>query len=153
MPPGGDTRPLRACASSPPGKTLPCQQGQRHTVEWRKNFVVFEFETLLAFGVGASLVALSPLVRRYGNQQAADSMSETGRSLAKRGIKMGVAVAGVATTAAQTVARGAAEAAESFNDLVAEARAEMDAGAGEKADAATEEPSEEPATVTEVSLD
>ncbi len=110
---------------------------------------MFEFETLLAFGVGASLVALAPLVRRYGNQQVGDSMSDTGRSLAKRGIKMGVAVAGVATTAAQAVARGAAEAAESFNDLVAEARAEMNASPGETA----EESDEAPATVTEVSLD
>jgi hypothetical protein len=116
-----------------------------------QTFAVFEFETLLAFGVGASLVALAPLVRRYGSQQVGDSMSETGRSLAKRGIKMGVAVAGVATTAAQSVARGAAEAAESLNDLVAEARAEMNAS--DNADAAAKGPDEAPATVTEVSLD
>lgn len=69
---------------------------------------MFELETVLAFGLGASLVALAPLVRRYGNQQVGDSMSATGKSLAKRGIKVGVAVAGVASTAAQTVARGAA---------------------------------------------
>ncbi len=37
-------------------------------------------------------------------------MSATGKSLAKRGIKVGVAVAGVASTAAQSVVRGAAEA-------------------------------------------
>jgi hypothetical protein len=114
-----------------------------------ESFAVFEFETLLAFGVGASLVALAPLVRRYGNPQVGDSMSDTGRSLAKRGIKMGVAVAGVATTAAQAVARGAAEAAESFHDLVAEARAEMNASPGETA----EDSDEAPATATEVSLD
>jgi hypothetical protein len=113
---------------------------------------VFEFETLLAFGVGASLVALAPLVRRYGSQQVGDSMSDTGRSLAKRGIKMGVAVAGVASTAAQSVARGAAEAAESFNDLVAEARAEMSASHQDTGDA-SEEADQSPATVTEVSLD
>jgi hypothetical protein len=112
---------------------------------------VFEFETLLAFGVGASLVALAPLVRKYGNPQVSDSMSSTGRSLAKRGIKMGVAVAGVATTAAQSVARGAAEAAESFNDLVAEARAEMTAPASQDPEAAEADGS--PTTVSEVSLD
>ncbi len=86
---------------------------------------MFEFETLLAFGVGAGLVGLAPLARRFGGEQLGDSMSATGKSLAKRGIKVGVAVAGVASTAAQSVARGAAEAAESFNDLVAEARAEL----------------------------
>lgn len=113
---------------------------------------MFEFETLLAFGVGASLVALAPLVRRYGSQQVGDSMSDTGRSLAKQGIKLGVTVAGVASTAAQSVARGAAEAAESFNDLVAEARAEMNANHHETAGAA-DEANEAPATVAEVSLD
>ncbi len=86
---------------------------------------MFEFETLLAFGVGAGLVGLAPLARRFGGDQLGDSMSATGKSLAKRGIKMGVVVAGVASTAAQSVARGAAEAAESFNDLVAEARSEL----------------------------
>ncbi len=80
-------------------------------------------------------------------------MSSTGRSLAKRGIKMGVAVAGVATTAAQTVARGAAEAAESFNDLVAEVKAEMAASPGEPTPPAATESDEAPATVTEISLD
>jgi hypothetical protein len=114
---------------------------------------VFEFETLLAFGVGASLVALAPLVRKYGNQQVGDSMSSTGRSLAKRGIKMGVAVAGVASTAAQSVARGAAEAAESFTDLVAEARAEMNATASTSNDPEAAETRDAAATGSEESLD
>lgn len=87
---------------------------------------MFEFETVLAFGVGASLVALAPVVRRMGNHQLGDSMSNVGKSMAKSGIKVGVTVAGVAGTAARNVTRSAAEAAESFVDLVAEARAEMD---------------------------
>ena len=113
---------------------------------------MFELETVLAFGVGACLVALAPLVRKSGNPQVGDSMSATGKSLAKRGIKVGVAVAGVASSAAQTIARGAAEAAESFNDLVAEAKAEMsqssDGGGGGEAGAEGET-----TTVSEVSLD
>jgi hypothetical protein len=91
---------------------------------------MFEFETVLAFGVGASLVALAPMVKRMGNHQLSDSMSSVGKSMAKSGIKVGVTVAGVAGTAARNVARTAAEAAESFVDLVAEAKTEMeDSGA------------------------
>jgi hypothetical protein len=87
---------------------------------------MFEFETVLAFGVGASLVALAPMVKRMGNHQLSDSMSSVGKSMAKGGIKVGVTVAGVAGTAARNVARTAAEAAESFVDLVAEAKSEME---------------------------
>jgi hypothetical protein len=87
---------------------------------------MFEFETVLAFGVGGSLVALAPMVRRMGNHQLSDSMSNVGKSMAKNGIKVGVTVAGVAGTAARNVARTAAEAAESLVDLVAEAKSEMD---------------------------
>jgi hypothetical protein len=90
------------------------------------HYPMFEFETVLAFGVGASLVALAPMVRRMGNHQLGDSMSSVGKSMAKNGIKVGVTVAGVAGTAARNVARTAAEAAESLVDLVAEAKSEMD---------------------------
>lgn len=87
---------------------------------------MFELETVLAFGVGAGLVALAPMVRRLGNQQLGDSMNQVGRTMAKGGIKVGVTVAGAAGTAARTVARHAAEAVESLGDLVAEARTELD---------------------------
>jgi hypothetical protein len=89
--------------------------------------VMFELETLLAFSLGAGLVSLAPLVRKLGNQQLGDSMNQAGRTMAKGGIKLGVTVAGVAGTAARSVARHAAEAAESIGDLVAEARTELDA--------------------------
>lgn len=88
---------------------------------------VFELETVLAFGVGAGLVTLAPMVRRLGNPQLGDSMHNVGRSMAKSGIKLGVAVAGVAGSAARSVAQHAAETVESFGDLVAEARNELDA--------------------------
>lgn len=87
---------------------------------------MFEFETVLAFGVGASLVALAPMVKRMGNHQLSDSMNSVGKTMAKNGIKVGVAVAGVAGSAARNVAKTAAEAAESFVDLVAEAKSEME---------------------------
>lgn len=88
---------------------------------------MFELETVLAFGVGAGLVTLAPMVRRLGNPQLGDSMHNVGRSMAKSGIKLGVTVAGVAGNAARSVAQHAAETAESFGDLVAEARSELDA--------------------------
>ena len=88
---------------------------------------MFELETLLAFGVGAGLVALAPMVRRMGHVSLGDSMGQAGRSMAKGGIKVGVTVAGVAGTAARNVAKHAAEAAETLVDLVAEAKSEMEA--------------------------
>jgi hypothetical protein len=92
---------------------------------------VFELETVLAFGVGAGLVALAPMVRRLGNPQLGDSMNHVGRTMAKGGIKVGVTVAGAAGNAARSVARHAAEAAESLGDLVAEARTELETTAVE----------------------
>jgi len=88
---------------------------------------VFELETILAFGVGAGLVTLAPMVRRLGKPELGDSMHNVGRSMAKNGIKLGVTVAGAAGSAARSVARHASEAAESFGDLVAEARTELEA--------------------------
>ena len=90
------------------------------------NLQMFELETLLAFGVGAGLVALAPMVRRMGHVSLGDSMGQAGRSMAKGGIKVGVTVAGVAGAAARNVAKHAAEAAESLGDLVAEAKSELD---------------------------
>ena len=109
---------------------------------------MFELETVLAFGVGAGLVAMAPMVRRMGNHQLSDSMSTVGKSMAKNGIKVGVTVAGVAGTAARNVASTAAEAAESFVDLVAEAKSEMDES-GAASDAA---PASEKA-ITKVKVD
>jgi hypothetical protein len=109
---------------------------------------MFEFETVLAFGVGASLVALAPMVKRMGNHQLSDSMSSVGKSMAKSGIKVGVTVAGVAGSAARNVARTAAEAAESFVDLVAEAKSELEDSGAAKTAAATPEKA-----ITKVSID
>ncbi|MFM8525401.1 MAG: hypothetical protein ACKOCM_07250 [Cyanobacteriota bacterium] len=109
---------------------------------------MFEFETVLAFGVGASLVALAPMVRRMGNHKLSDSMSSVGKTMAKSGIKVGITVAGVAGSAARNVARTAAEAAESFVDLVAEAQSELDDNA-----AAADKPPAAETTITKVSVD
>lgn len=116
---------------------------------------MFEFETVLAFGVGAGLVALAPMVRRLGNPQLGDSMNNVGRSMAKSGIKLGVTVAGAAGAAAKSVARQAAEAAESFGDLVAEARTELDVDPSEvgNSKASTSNGLKKTVTVTSVATD
>ena len=35
---------------------------------------MFELETLAAFGAGAALMAMAPVVRKLGNQELGDSM-------------------------------------------------------------------------------
>lgn len=117
---------------------------------------MFELETVLAFGVGAGLVALAPMVRRLGNPQLGDSMNHVGRTMAKGGIKVGVTVAGAAGSAARTVARHAAEAAESLGDLVAEARTELDGAAVEAQPAPQKQPAsrtKKQVTVTDVTVE
>lgn len=116
---------------------------------------MFELETVLAFGVGAGLVALAPMVRKLGNPQLGDSMNNAGRSMAKNGIKLGVTVAGAAGAAAKSVARQAAEAAETFGDLVAEARTELDTAETlpSNGKAAASSNRKKAVTVTQVSVD
>jgi hypothetical protein len=86
---------------------------------------MFELESILFLGLGAGLMALAPLVRNAGNHKLGDSMAQSGRSMAKGGVKLCVVVAGAAGGAASYVARQASEAAESFVDLVVEAKSEL----------------------------
>ncbi len=85
---------------------------------------MFELETLAAFGAGAALMALAPVVRKMGNQELGDSMGQAGRTMAKGGVKVGLVAADVAGKVAKGVAKNAAEVAESFVDLVEEAKSE-----------------------------
>lgn len=81
---------------------------------------------LVAFGIGAGLMALAPAVSAVtGGSKLSRSMSETGRDLTKRGLKLGVVVADKVSEASKSVAHNVAEFGESFNDLVAEARADL----------------------------
>ena len=57
---------------------------------------MFEFEMVVAFGAGAALMAMAPVVRKMGNQELGDSMGQAGRSMAKSGVKVGIVAAGVA---------------------------------------------------------
>ena len=47
---------------------------------------MFEFEMIVAFGAGAALMAMAPVVRKMGNHELGDSMGQTGRSMAKSGV-------------------------------------------------------------------
>ena len=49
---------------------------------------MFEFEMIVAFGAGAALMAMAPVVRKMGNHELGDSMGQTGRSMAKSGVKV-----------------------------------------------------------------
>jgi len=92
---------------------------------WSKFLLrMFELETLAAFGAGAALMALAPVVRKMGNQELGDSMGQAGRTMAKGGVKVGLVAADVAGKVAKGVAKNAAEVAESFVDLVEEAKSE-----------------------------
>ena len=93
------------------------------------NRFMFELETVLAFSVGAGLVAIAPIVSKFGNQQLGDAMSHSGKKMAKEGIKLGVTIIDVAGTATKSFTRRAAEAVESIGDLVAEARTELESEA------------------------
>ena len=89
--------------------------------------LMFELEMLVAFGIGAGLMALAPAVSAVtGGSKLSRNMSETGRDLTKRGLKLGVVVADKVAEASKSVAHNVAEFGESFNDLVAEARADLD---------------------------
>jgi len=90
------------------------------------NKVMFELEMLVAFGIGAGLMALAPAVSAVtGGSKLSRSMAETGRDLTKRGLKVGVVVADKVSEVTHSMVHNVSEIGESFNDLVAEARADL----------------------------
>lgn len=113
---------------------------------------MFELETLAAFGAGAALMAMAPVVRKMGNQELGDSMGQAGRNMAKSGVKVGLVAAGAAGKVARGVAKGAAEVAESFVDLVEEAKSEQSDERSVDADASKPSVAKEP-VITEVTVE
>jgi len=93
---------------------------------------MLEPEAVLAFGVGKSLMAPAAMEGRMGSPQLSASTGHAGLTLARGGIKVGVTIAGIAGTAARSVARAAAETAGSFIDLITEARSELEQGDGSR---------------------
>ena len=113
---------------------------------------MFEIETLAAFGAGAALMAMAPVVRKLGNQELGDSMGQAGRTMAKNGVKSGLVAVGTAEKVAKGVAKGAAEVAETFVDLVEEAKSENTSSADASSSSISKDESSRP-TITDVTLE
>ncbi|CCI13617.1 Genome sequencing data, contig C270 [Microcystis aeruginosa PCC 9806] len=77
-------------------------------------------EELLLLGAGAvAVLVVAPIVRAAVNPELGKSISDSGRDLIKGGLKFGME-----TT--EKLQSSFAEATESWNDLVAEAKSEVD---------------------------
>lgn len=88
---------------------------------------MFELETLLAFGLGAGLMALAPVVAAVAGKDSklTSAVAGGGRSLTKQGLKLGLVVADKTSAAVKGIGRGVAEVGESFTDVLAEAKADL----------------------------
>jgi hypothetical protein len=88
---------------------------------------MFELETLIAFGIGAGLVALAPVVGLITGKDSklTTSVGSAGRSLTKKGLKAGLFLTDKAGSAARFVGHGFSEVGESFADILAEAKADL----------------------------
>ncbi|MEG3438525.1 DUF5132 domain-containing protein [Pannus brasiliensis CCIBt3594] len=76
-------------------------------------------ELLIIGGVGVAGIIVFGSAIALVNPQAGEAISETGRTLAKNGLKLGM-------EAVEKVQSSIAEAGESWNDIVAEAKAERE---------------------------
>jgi hypothetical protein len=89
-------------------------------------------EPVAAIGVGIAALVLAPVIGALGNPEVGKSLANSGRDLTKSGIKWGLETF-------EKVQETVAEAGESWNDLVAEAQAEVkNAKNSAKPDAPTE---------------
>jgi hypothetical protein len=114
---------------------------------------MFEFEMIVAFGAGAALMAMAPVVRKMGNHELGDSMGQTGRNMAKSGVKVGIVAAGAAGKVVRGVAKSAAEVAESFVYLVEEAKTEAVSNDSVDDETKTDDAKKSSATITEVTVE
>lgn len=76
-------------------------------------------EPIVALGIGIAAIALTPLIGSIINPELGQNLSDSGKNLAKQGIRVGMETY-------DKIQSGVAEAAESWNDLVAEAQAELE---------------------------
>lgn len=113
---------------------------------------MFELETLAAFGAGAALMAMAPVVRKLGNQELGDSMGQAGRKMAKSGVKIGLVAVGTAEKVAKGVAKSTAEVAEAVVDLVEEAKSENSSTEDVAVSTVTKNESTSP-TITDVTVE
>ncbi len=89
---------------------------------------MFELEMLIAMGFGAALVAVAPVVAAVTGREnrVASAVSHTGRSITKQGLKLGICIADRSSGLVRKVGHGLSEAGESFTDLLAEAKADLE---------------------------
>lgn len=89
---------------------------------------MFELELLIAMGLGAALVAIAPAVKAVsgGENRVSRSIGDTGRSITKQGLKLGIRVADGTGGILRSIGHGFSEVGESFTDLFAEAKADLE---------------------------
>lgn len=88
---------------------------------------MFELEYLVAFGIGAGLVALTPVAASVAGRESAitKGISGAGRGLTKQGLKIGLVVGSKFSGLFSGLKSGLNEVGESFGDILAEAKADL----------------------------
>ena len=88
---------------------------------------MFELEYLLAFGLGAGLVALTPVVATAAGKDSSitKAVSGAGRGLPKQSLKVGLLVSCRVSGLCSGVQSCLNEVGESFGDILAEAKADL----------------------------
>jgi len=88
---------------------------------------MFELEYLLAFGLGAGLVVLTPVVASAAGKDSSitKTVSGAGRGLTKQSLKVGLLVSSKVSGLFSGVKSGLNEVGESFGDILAEAKADL----------------------------
>jgi len=89
---------------------------------------MFELELLIAMGLGAALVAIAPAVKAVGGgeNRVSRSIGDTGRAITKQGLKLGIRLADSTGGLLRGISQGFSEVGESFTDLLAEAKADLE---------------------------
>lgn len=88
---------------------------------------MFELEYLVAFSLGAALVAITPVVSTVAGRESSvtRTISGIGRGLTKQGLKVGIVIGSTITGAFSGLKSGVNEIGESFGDILAEAKADL----------------------------
>ena len=88
---------------------------------------MFELEYLIAFGVGAGLVALTPVAASIAGKESevTKTISGAGRGLTKQSLKVGLIIGSKFSGLFSGMKSGLSEVGESFGDILAEAKADL----------------------------
>ena len=88
---------------------------------------MFELEYLVAFALGAGLVAITPIAASVSGPESklTKAISGAGRGVTKQGLKIGIVVGSKASGLFTGMKSGLSEVGESFGDILAEAKADL----------------------------